>query len=71
MITNHGVHEWQVVPGLPDTGGQNVHVNQFTEALIDLGYRVTIVTRGGYPHPVTGRAQCRESRSAHGGGGNP
>lgn len=57
MITNHGVHEWQVVPGLPDTGGQNVYVNQFTEALIDLGYRVTIVNRGGYPHPVTGRAQ--------------
>ena len=24
MITNHGVHEWKVVPGLPDTGGQNV-----------------------------------------------
>ena len=21
MITNHGVHEWNVVPGLPDTGG--------------------------------------------------
>ena len=57
MITNHGVHEWQVVPGLPDTGGQNVYVNQFTEALIDQGYRVTIVNRGGYPHPVTGEPQ--------------
>lgn len=55
MITNHGVHEWQVVPGLPDTGGQNVYVNQFTEALIDQGYRVTIVNRGGYAHPETGR----------------
>lgn len=53
MITNHGVHEWQVVPGLPDTGGQNVYVNQFTEALVSLGYRVTILNRGGYPHPVT------------------
>ncbi|MFW5653859.1 MAG: glycosyltransferase, partial [Planctomycetota bacterium] len=51
MITNHGVHEWNVVPGLPDTGGQNVYVNQFTEALVALGYRVTIVNRGGYPHP--------------------
>jgi hypothetical protein len=30
QITNHGVHEWSVVPGLPDTGGQNVYVNQFT-----------------------------------------
>ena len=57
MITNHGVHQWDVVPGLPDTGGQNVYVNQFTEALIELGYRVTIVNRGGYPHPVTGAAQ--------------
>jgi mannosylfructose-phosphate synthase len=57
MITNHGVHEWNVVPGLPDTGGQNVYVNQFTEALVDQGYRVTIVNRGGYPHPVTGEGQ--------------
>jgi glycosyltransferase involved in cell wall biosynthesis len=57
MITNHGVHEWQVVPGLPDTGGQNVYVNQFTEALVDQGFRVTIVNRGGYPHPVTGEPQ--------------
>ena len=57
MITNHGVHEWQVVPGLPDTGGQNVYVNQFTEALIDQGYKVTIVNRGGYAHPETGEPQ--------------
>lgn len=60
MITNHGVHQWQVVPGLPDTGGQNVYVNQFTEALINLGFRVTIINRGGYPHPVTGRLQRGE-----------
>ena len=57
MITNHGVHEWQVVPGLPDTGGQNVFVNQFSRALADCGYRITIVNRGGYPHPVTGQLQ--------------
>jgi len=53
MITNHGIHQWKVVPGLPDTGGQNVYVNQFTESLIDLGYRVTIANRGGYQHPKT------------------
>ncbi len=58
MITNHGVHEWDVVPGLPDTGGQNVYVNQFSEALVDMGYRVTIANRGGYPHPKTGKPQC-------------
>ncbi|MEX1345199.1 MAG: glycosyltransferase [Candidatus Limnocylindrales bacterium] len=57
MITNHGVHEWQVTPGLPDTGGQNVYVNQLTEALLESGYRVTIVNRGGYPHPLTGAAR--------------
>ena len=57
MITNHGVHEWQVVPGLQDTGGQNVFVNQFTGALAKAGYKITIVNRGGYPHPVTGVPQ--------------
>lgn len=57
MITNHGMHQWKVIPGLPDTGGQNVYVNQFTEALVDQGYRVTIVNRGGYAHPVTGEMQ--------------
>jgi hypothetical protein len=57
MITNHGMHQWQVIPGLPDTGGQNVYVNQFTEALVEQGYRVTIVNRGGYAHPVTGVVQ--------------
>ncbi|MGD2177219.1 MAG: glycosyltransferase [Anaerolineae bacterium] len=54
MITNHGIHQWKIIPGLPDTGGQNVFVNQFTEALAELGFRITIVNRGGYPHPVTG-----------------
>jgi glycosyltransferase involved in cell wall biosynthesis len=54
MITNHGVHQWQVVPGLPDTGGQNVFVNRLTEELTRLGFKITIVNRGGYPHPRTG-----------------
>ena len=54
MITNHGIHQWRVIPGLPDTGGQNAFVNQFTAALAKLGFKVTIVNRGGYPHPVTG-----------------
>ena len=39
MITNHGIHLWQVIPGLPDTGGQNVFVNQFTAALAEQGFR--------------------------------
>ena len=53
MITNHGVHEWKVVPGLPDTGGQNVFVNQFTGELARMGFKITVVNRGGYPHPIT------------------
>jgi glycosyltransferase involved in cell wall biosynthesis len=57
MITNHGIHQWQVIPGLPDTGGQNVFVNQFTQALARLGFRITIANRGGYDHPVTGESQ--------------
>ena len=57
-ITNHGYAGVDVpYGGAPDTGGQNVYVNPFTDALIEQGYRVTIVNRGGYPHPVTGAAQ--------------
>ena len=54
MVTNHGVHQWDVSPGLPDTGGQNLFVNMFTETLASLGFRITIANRGGYAHPVTG-----------------
>ena len=57
MVTNHGVHQWDVVPGLPDTGGQNLFVNMFTETLANLGFRITIANRGGYAHPVTQEMQ--------------
>jgi mannosylfructose-phosphate synthase len=57
MITNHGMHTWEFMPGLPDTGGQNVFVNQFTEVLARLGYKITIVNRGGYKHPITKEMQ--------------
>ena len=57
MLTNHGVHEWQVVPGLQDTGGQNIFVNHLSSALCNNGFRITIVNRGGYPHPKTDRPQ--------------
>lgn len=55
MLTTHGFHEWQVIPGLPDTGGQNVFVNHFSDALAQQGYRITIANRGGYPHPRNGQ----------------
>lgn len=54
MITNHGIHQWNVIPGLPDTGGQNVFVNQFTDSLAQFGFKITIVNRGGFPNPKTG-----------------
>lgn len=55
MITNHGIHQWQIIPGLSDTGGQNVFVNNMTDGLVEAGAKVTIVNRGGYKHPVTGK----------------
>ena len=57
MLSIHGVHEWNVVPGLKDTGGQNVFVNQFSSALEKKGYKTTIVNRGGYKHLRTGIVQ--------------
>ncbi len=57
MITNHGIHQWNLVPGLPDTGGQNLFVNMFTETLARLGFKITIANRGGYEHPTTGEQQ--------------
>ena len=57
MLTVHGVHEWDVVPGLEDTGGQNVFVNQFSKALAKQGCKITIVNRGGYRHPRSGKPQ--------------
>jgi mannosylfructose-phosphate synthase len=57
MISNHGIHQWRVIPGLPDTGGQNVFVNQFSAALARIGFKITIVNRGGYAHPMTGVEQ--------------
>lgn len=58
QVTNHGLHEWRVTPGLPDTGGQNVYVNEMSAALVRLGHQVTIVNRGGYPHPLTGEPRA-------------
>ena len=52
MITNHGLHQWDVLPGLPDTGGQNVFVNQLAQAYSNLGFKITIVNRGGFKHPT-------------------
>lgn len=54
MVTNHGMHEWNVDAGLPDTGGQNVYVNQLSATLQKLGFRITLFNRGGYNHPKSG-----------------
>ncbi len=50
LITNHGYAGVEIpVGGAPDTGGQNFYVNSLSLALERLGYRVTIVARGGFP----------------------
>lgn len=54
MINNCGVHEWEFVPGLPDSGAQNLFVNHMSNALVNAGFRVTTTNRGGYAHPDTG-----------------
>lgn len=56
LITNHGCHAPQIVVTV-DTGGQNIYVNNLAKALVKLGYKVTILNRGGFPHPVTGKMQ--------------
>ena len=56
LITWHGIHELEIFPGLPDTGGQNIYVQNMAEQIHD-GYdcRVTILNRGGFVHPYTER----------------
>ena len=50
LITNHGYGGVEIpVGGAPDTGGQNLYVNAYAEALDKLGYKVTIYARGGFP----------------------
>lgn len=56
LISNHGCHA-PSINVTTDTGGQNFYVNGEAEALTKLGYKVTILNRGGYNHPVTGQPQ--------------
>ena len=51
LITNHGYAGVDIpIGGAADTGGQNLYVNSLARALEQLGYKVTIFTRGGFPH---------------------
>lgn len=54
MVTNHGIHDWEVRSGLIDTGGQNHYVNALSDTLVELGFKVTTFNRGGFPDPVSG-----------------
>ena len=50
LITNHGYASPQVkIGGVPDTGGQVVYVNVLALKLEQLGYKVSIYSRGGFP----------------------
>lgn len=56
LITWHGIHELEIFPGLPDTGGQNIYVQNMAEQIHDsYDCRVRILNRGGYVHPYTER----------------
>lgn len=51
LITNHGYGGANIpIGGAPDTGGQNFYVNTLALKLERLGYKVTIFSRGGFPH---------------------
>jgi len=56
IITNHGCHS-PIISVAPDTGGQNFYVNDLSKLLIKIGYKVTILNRGGYIHPITKKQQ--------------
>jgi len=56
LITWHGIHELDIFPGLPDTGGQNIYVQNMAEKIHDrYQCRVIILNRGGFIHPYTER----------------
>lgn len=56
LITWHGIHELDIFPGLPDTGGQNIYVQNMAEMIHDhYARRVIILNRGGFTHPYTER----------------
>ncbi len=64
-ITWHGIHELEIFPGLPDTGGQNIYVQNMAEHIHDRGgFRVRILNRGGYVHPYTERMRSLSSCAA-------
>ncbi|MBN2343122.1 MAG: glycosyltransferase [Deltaproteobacteria bacterium] len=50
LITNHGyAGPKPPIGNAPDTGGQNVYVNDLAMALEEVGYDVYVYTRGGFP----------------------
>ncbi|MBT3181898.1 MAG: glycosyltransferase [Deltaproteobacteria bacterium] len=53
LITNHGVHDWEIRGGLIDTGGQNHYVLSLSDTLVALGFKVTTFNRGGFLDPLT------------------
>jgi glycosyltransferase involved in cell wall biosynthesis len=56
LITWHGIHELEIFPGLPDTGGQNIYVENMAQQIHDLYQcRVIVLNRGGFTHPYTQR----------------
>ena len=58
LVTWHGIHELDIFPGLPDTGGQNIYVQNMAREIHDACHcRVIVLNRGGYVHPYTERVR--------------
>ena len=63
LITNHGYAGPQPPIGnAPDTGGQNVYVNDLAQALENVGYEVYIFARGGFPEFESQQLRAGEAR---------
>ena len=63
LITNHGyAGPLPPIGNAPDTGGQNVYVNDLAYTLEAVGYEVFIFTRGGFPEYQSEKMRLGEER---------
>jgi glycosyltransferase involved in cell wall biosynthesis len=59
-ITNHGYAGPEIpIGGAPDTGGQIYYVNTLSRKLENMGYKVTIFSRGGFPYYESTRIRTK------------
>jgi glycosyltransferase involved in cell wall biosynthesis len=54
MVFTTGMHHVRVAPWIPNSGGIEAFLREIMPEVAALGFRVSIATRGGMPHPKTG-----------------